>query len=136
MMVEADEFYINVSLKGRPSNKYIMNIGRLPRHIGHKPWKGRGTFDKDHSRIICIHQGDNRIAHFDISVKQPLIDMVCSNVCYGSTLYTDEFVAYNELNRYGFMHEHVNRYQKEYARRGDIQVNNCECRSNIYQLTY
>jgi hypothetical protein len=32
------------------------------------------------------------------------------------------------------MHEHVNHYQKEYARRGDIHVNNCECRSNIYQL--
>jgi hypothetical protein len=79
-------------------------------------------------------KGDNRITHFDISVKQPLIDMVCSNVCYGCMLYTDEFAAYNELNRYGFMHEHVNHYQKEYGRRGDIHVNNCECRSNIYQL--
>jgi transposase-like protein len=60
--------------------------------------------------------------------------MVCNNVCYGSSLYTDEFAAYNELKRHGFMHEHVNHYQKEYARRGDIHVNNCECRSNIYQL--
>jgi len=46
---------------------------------------------------------------------------------YGSTLYTDEFAAYNKLNRYGFMHEHVNHYQKEYARREDIHVNNFEC---------
>lgn len=76
------------------------------------PRKGRGTFDKDHPMITCIDQRDNRITHFDISVKQPLIDMVCSNVCYGSTLYTDEFAAYNELNRHGFMHEYVNHYQK------------------------
>lgn len=110
MMVEADEFYIKAGLKGRSYNKDIMNSGRLPRHVGFKPRKDRGTFDKDHSMITCIHQWNNRITHFDISVKQPLIDMVCSNVCYDSTLYTDEFATYNELNRHGFRHEHVNHY--------------------------
>jgi hypothetical protein len=47
MMVEADEFYIKAGLKGRPYNKDIMNSGTLPRHRGLKPWKGRGTFDKE-----------------------------------------------------------------------------------------
>jgi hypothetical protein len=47
MMVEADEFYIKAGPKGRPYNKDIMNSGTLPRHRGLKPWKGRGTFDKE-----------------------------------------------------------------------------------------
>jgi transposase-like protein len=33
----------------------------------------------------------------------------------------------------GFVHKQVCHSQKEYTR-GDVHVNNCECRSNLYQL--
>ena len=42
-IVEADEFYIKAGLKGIPYHMEILNSGRLPRHRGLKPWRGRGT---------------------------------------------------------------------------------------------
>lgn len=133
MMVEADEFYIKAGLKGRPYHKDIMNSGRLPRRRGLKPWKGRGTFDKDQPMVTCIHQRKGA-TYFDVSTYyQSLIDNICRKVEYGSTVYTDEYLPYNQLNEHGFRHKHVNHSQKDYAR-GNIHVNNCECRSNLYQL--
>src|SRR6476646_5319507 len=52
--VESDEFYIKAGLKGRPYHEEIIKIGRKPRRRGLKPWKGRGTFEKDHPMITCI----------------------------------------------------------------------------------
>jgi hypothetical protein len=54
--VEADEFYIKSGLKGsRPYHLEILNSGRLPRHRGLKPWRGRGTYEKEYPMIICIY---------------------------------------------------------------------------------
>jgi hypothetical protein len=97
MMVEADEFYIKAGLKGRPYHKDIMNSGRLPRRRGLKPWKGRGTFDKDQPMVTCIHQSKGA-TYFDVSTYyESLIDNICRNVEYGSTVYTDEYLPYNQL---------------------------------------
>ncbi len=64
----------------------------------------------------------------------PLIDTVCNNVEYGSIVYTDEYRAYNQLEEHGFTHKSINHSEeKEYAN-GIVPVNNCECRSNLYQL--
>jgi hypothetical protein len=55
--VESDEFYIKAGWKGRSYHEEIVKTGRQPRKGGLKPWRGRGTFDKDHHPMItCIHQ--------------------------------------------------------------------------------
>jgi len=52
--------------------------------------------------------------------------------CHHHTkVYTDEFLAYENLKKYGFIHKQVCHSQKEYAR-GDVYVNNCECKNNLY----
>ena len=52
--------------------------------------------------------------------------------CHHHTkVYTDEFLAYENLKKYGFIHKQVCHSQKEYAR-GDEYVNNCECKNNLY----
>ena len=51
-IVEADEFYIKAGLKGRPYHLEILNSGRLPRRRGLKPWRGRGTYEKEYPMII------------------------------------------------------------------------------------
>lgn len=64
--------------------------------------------------ITCIHQRDGRM-YFDVPVKKSLLEMVCNNVKYGATLFTDEYIAYNSLEEHGFTHKSVNHSQKEYA---------------------
>ena len=46
-IAECDEFYIKAGLKGRSYHYEIVKDGRKPRKRGLKPWRGRGTFDKD-----------------------------------------------------------------------------------------
>jgi len=41
--------------------------------------------------------------------------------------------AYDQLEEHGFIHKNVTHSQKEYAN-GSIHVNNCESRSNLYQI--
>jgi transposase len=135
-IIETDEFYIKAGLKGRPYHDEIFNSGRLPRNRGFKAWKGRGTFEKDTPMIICVHQRGKGITHFDVhDTKQSLISKIRRLIdCHHHTkVYTDEYLAYQNLKKYGFVHRQVCHSQKEYAR-GDVHVNNCECRSNLYQL--
>lgn len=73
------------------------------------------------------------MTYFDVPVQQSLLDIICTRVEYGSTIFTDEYRAYDHLEEHGFMHKSVTHSQKEYAN-GTIHVNNCECRSNLYQL--
>ena len=82
--------------------------------------------------ITCFHQR-NGPTYFDVPVKKSLIDLVCKNIKYGSTVFTDEYKAYDSLEEHGFIHESVNHSEKEYAN-GIVHVNNCECRSNLYQI--
>jgi transposase-like protein len=132
--IESDEFYIKAGLKGRSYHDEIVKAKRQPRKRGLKPWKGRGTFDKDHPMITCIHQRDG-MTYFDVPavMKKSLLEIVCNRVQYGSTVFTDEYNAYNSLEEHGFTHKSVNHSQKEYAN-GTVHVNNCECRSNLYQI--
>ena len=52
---EGDEFYIKTGLKGRLYHDEILkSVGRKPRKRGLKPWRGRGTFYKDHPMIIKL----------------------------------------------------------------------------------
>ena len=73
------------------------------------------------------------MTYFDVPLRQSLLDIVCTRVEYGSTIFTDEYRAYDQLEEHGFIHKSVIHSQKEYAN-GIVHVNNCECRSNLYQL--
>ena len=135
-VIEADEFYIKAGLKGRAYHGEILNSERLPRHRGLKAWKGRGTFEKDTPMIICVHQRGEGMTYFDVhNTKQSLISKIrrLINCHHHTKVYTDEYLAYENLKKYGFVHKQVCHSLKEYAR-GDVHVNNCECRSNLYQL--
>ncbi|CAN5892048.1 IS1595-like element ISH4 family transposase [soil metagenome] len=121
-IAECDEFYIKAGLKGRSYHDEIVKSGRKPRKRGLKPWRGRGTFDKDHPMITCFHKR-NGLKYFDVPVKKSLLDIVCNNVEYGSTVFTDEYRAYDSLEEHGFTHKSVNHSEKEYAN-GIVHVNN------------
>jgi len=54
-----------------------------------------------------------------------LIPHIVQNIKKGSSVYTDEHVAYKDLKREGFKHSKVNHSQKEYAK-GDNHVNTIE----------
>ena len=74
-------------------------------------------------------------AYFNVHDTNSLISKVRRLIdCHHHTkVYTDEFLAYENLKKYGFIHKQVCHSQKEYAR-GDVHVNNCKCISNLYQL--
>jgi transposase-like protein len=122
-IAECDEFYIKAGLKGRSYHDEIVKTARKLRKRGLKPWRGRRTFDKDHPMITCVHQR-NGMTYFDVpSADKSLIDLICKNVGYGSTVFTDEYRVYDSLEEHGFIHESVNHSEKEYAK-GIVQVNN------------
>lgn len=75
--IEGDEFYIKAGLKGRSyHDEIIRSAGRKPRKRGLKPWRGRGTFYKDHPMITCIHQRRNGITYFDVPLRQSLLEIL------------------------------------------------------------
>ena len=82
--------------------------------------------------ITCIQQR-NGLTYFDVPVQKSLLEIVCSRVKYGSTVFTDEYRAYDRLEEHGFIHKSVMHSQKEYAN-SNMHVNNRECRSNLYQI--
>jgi len=119
-------------MKGRSYHDLIIR-NRMPRRRGIKPWKGRGAFEKDHPMVMCYHQRNGNTV-FDVPVHHDSISsLVCKTIDYSSRVYTDEYVAYSPLKEYGFKHECVCHSGKEYAR-GQVHVNNCECRTNLFKL--
>ena len=105
-VIEADEFYIKAGLKGRSYHNEILNSVRLlPRDRGLKAWKGRGTFEKDTPMIKCVHQRGG-MTYFDLhNTKQSLISNIrrLINCHHNTKVYTDEYLAYENLNKYGFI---------------------------------
>jgi transposase-like protein len=67
---------------------------------------------------------EDGLTYFDVPVKKSLFDIVCNNVEYGSTVFTDEYRAYDSLEEHGFIHKSVNHSEKEYAN-GIVHANNC-----------
>jgi hypothetical protein len=59
--------------------------------------------------ITCINQTGNGMTNFDIHHAHcnTLLDIVCKNVVYGCTIFIDEYSAYNQLQKHGFIHESV-----------------------------
>ncbi|MDX1372530.1 MAG: transposase [Nitrososphaeraceae archaeon] len=111
-LTEGYEFYIKAGMKGRPYHDEIIRTGRKPRKRGLKPWRGRGKFYKDHTMITCIHQIGSGITYFDVPVQKSLLEIACKNVEYGSTIFTDEYRSYDQLEEDGFIHKSVIHSQK------------------------
>jgi hypothetical protein len=122
--VETDELYTHAGMKGRNYHELIIKH-RIPRRRAIKPWKGRGTFNKDHPMVMCYHQRNGRTV-FDVPINYDSIaSLVCKTIGYGSTVYTDDYAAYLALKEHGFKHQSVSHSSKEYAR-DDVHVNDCE----------
>jgi len=94
--------------------------------------KGQRYILQRSSDYHLYHQR-NEITYFDVPVLQSLLDIICKNIEYRSTVFTDEYRAYDQLEKDSFIHKSVIHSQKEYAN-GTVHVNNCECRSNLYQI--
>ena len=62
----------------------------------------------------CYHQR-NGLTYFDVPVKKSLLDIVCKNIKYGSTIFTDEYRVYDPLEEHGFIHKSVKHSEKEYV---------------------
>ena len=130
--VETDELYKKAGLKGRSYHEQIKALGRKPRRRGLKAPKARGTFDKDYPMVLSMHERGG-LTRFDVPINKQILDILCSNVEYGSNINTDDFSAYDSLPSYRFGHESVNHSAKEYAR-GDVHMNNCESVTNLYRI--
>jgi hypothetical protein len=64
------------------------------------------------------------MTYFDVEdTKQSLISKIRRLIdCHHHTkVYTDEYLAYENLKKYGFVHKQVCHFQKEDAR-GDVQI--------------
>ena len=129
--VEHDELYVKSGMKGR-SYHYDIIRQRPPRKRGLKPPPGRGTFEQDQPMILCCYQRGGPTLFNVPQDSQPLASYVCDTVSYGSSVYTDDYPAYDRLRDYGFGHHTVCHSLGEYAR-GDIHTNNCECRTNLFK---
>lgn len=130
--VECDEAYIVAGHKGNP--EAIEDNGRQARRRRLKGSPGRGTLAKDKPPIIGMAQRNGDIViHMVSDVKKETIEpIIRSCVLPGSTIYTDEYVIYNELEEWGYVHKTVNHGLREYARDEDgdgffeIHVNTAE----------
>jgi hypothetical protein len=121
-IVEIDELYIHAGMKGKSyhHNITVVEKNRKPRRRGIKPWRGRGTFAKDHPMVICYHQqkregegggegedNNNTTTILDVPVQydSSIASLVCNNrVDHNSIVYTDEYRAYHSLKDYGYKH--------------------------------
>ena len=72
----------------------------------------------DTPMIMCVHQRGG-MTYFDVhNTKQSLISNIrrLINCHHHTKVYTDEYLAYENLKKYGFVHKQVCHSQKEYAR--------------------
>jgi hypothetical protein len=97
-----------VGLNGRP---YYDEIVKTERKDGKTKLKPRtdntGTLEMDHPMIIFLHQR-NGLTYFDVSVCKSDFDIVCNNVKYGNTIFTDQYRGYESLEDYRFIHKSIN----------------------------
>ena len=131
-IVECDEGYVKAGSKGMKidgnGRRTIPSRRILPRG------PGRGTYEKDTPMVTAIYQrcsetGRDCIIYGVSKGVKKLAQIVADTVKPGSTVYTDEYKAYNSLEKIGYDHHTVNHSEGEYASGEDneIHTNNCEC---------
>lgn len=105
--VEADETYVG----GKPRVKGSGKPGR-----GTKKTAVFGMLERDGDVMTMVVDRTNR------ATIQPIIE---ANVAKGSTLHTDEWVAYDHMDRKGYKLSRVNHGREEWVR-GPVHTNTIE----------
>lgn len=117
--IEADETYVG----GKEKNK----------HLNKKLNAGRGAVGKQPVIGVCERSGRVKAIPVNTTDRKQLHGFIIENVSAGSTIYTDEHPAYNEL--VGYEHEKVNHSTGEYVR-GDIHTNGIESFWSLFKRGY
>jgi transposase-like protein len=115
--VECDEVYIIAGHKGIP--KAIKN--RAPRRNRLKGARGRGTLETEKPPIFGMIQRDGQVSitmlpNVQQNTIKPIIEQTVSK---GTLIHSDEYVIYNRLEEWGYLHKTVNHSKYEYARDED-----------------
>jgi transposase-like protein len=95
----------------------------------------RGTFQKDQPMIVmCLHQRKGSVTEFYVpqQKRQSILGTLQNHVKQGAMIYPDDYRPYKFLHRHGYKHKFVRYSEREYAR-GNVHINNCECRTNLYK---
>ena len=77
----------------------------------------------------CDKTGRDQVVYGVSKGDKKLADIVEATFEPGSCVYTDEYKAYDSLEKMGFDHHTVNHSEGEYAsgKNNEIHTNNCEC---------
>lgn len=108
-IIEVDEVYITVEAK-KPGVSYK---------------RGRGSERQARFFGMLERGADIRIFHVENTERATLEPIIRANVKKGAAIMSDEWGAYNKLNKW-YNHNVVVHGDKEYAREGGIHVNTLE----------
>jgi len=119
--VEIDETFIGGRNKNRHRNKKVPNS------------QGRSCKDKS-SVLVITERGGDTIAQVVQNVKKETLEPIIRKyVKEGSTVNTDEWLAYNDLKKW-YKHGIVNHRKGQYTK-GEVHVNTAESFNNFLKGT-
>ena len=111
--VECDEVYVIAGHKGRPDKIE----GRQARRNRLKGARGRGTLAKEKPPIFGMIQRNGEVRIEMLANVQPLTirPLIEQTIGVGTRVYTDEYVIYASLPKWGYQHQTVGHSAGEYA---------------------
>jgi len=116
-VAECDEVYVVAGHKGRPDQIK----GRAARRRRLKGAPGRGTLEKEKPPIFGMIErgGEVRIAMLENVQQQTIRPLIEATIEPGTVVNTDEYVIYDALSQWGYVHQSVCHSRGEYARDED-----------------
>ncbi|MGH7900740.1 MAG: IS1595 family transposase, partial [Thermodesulfobacteriota bacterium] len=91
----------------------------------HKGKRGRGAEGKTPVFGMVERKGDVKAKVVDNLKKKTVKPLIENNIEQGSQVYTDEFLPYADVEKYGFNHDVIKHQIKEYVR-GNVHTNTLE----------